>query len=318
MEDQDLVLLSNPRISAEELARIAATRPDLHAQIAASPAAYPELLEWLQTSNDPAVRAALAARQAQQSGGDAQGYAGTQETGDAQGKDNTKKWLWPALVGALAVILAGVGVWLWLGAKDEGTPEESTAAQSEVSEEVILEPEEQVEEEQIEEEEEEEVKPEDINLDQIEAGNYSSVAGLWVNGQGDTLTFEGNEITRTFGDPYLQAFEEEREGYKDSYICRILSLTREPGFLEITQTCHLPDQDGGVEFMGFYRAGTPVTEWVFLGENAAPDLLPQLSSQDSDVPRILDASGGSDGMIAYPSDDIGQWIFYRPDQLPRK
>lgn len=45
-----------------ELARIAAQRRDLHAALAANPAAYPDLVDWLRHSPDPAVLAALRVR----------------------------------------------------------------------------------------------------------------------------------------------------------------------------------------------------------------------------------------------------------------
>lgn len=60
--DNDAVLASSPSTPANELARIAQSRPDLHPLIAANPSAYPELLDWLAHSDDPAVHAALTAR----------------------------------------------------------------------------------------------------------------------------------------------------------------------------------------------------------------------------------------------------------------
>ncbi len=59
MQDQDELLLSDPNLTPGELADIAARRPDLHAQVALSPVAYPELLEWLGTSEDPDVQQAV-------------------------------------------------------------------------------------------------------------------------------------------------------------------------------------------------------------------------------------------------------------------
>lgn len=62
--DQDRLLARDPSTPPAELARIAAQRPDLHAELAANPATSPALLEWLARSPDPGVHAALAARQA--------------------------------------------------------------------------------------------------------------------------------------------------------------------------------------------------------------------------------------------------------------
>ena len=45
--DPDAEALSNPHTPAAELARIAATRPDLHPAIAAHPHCYPALHQWI-------------------------------------------------------------------------------------------------------------------------------------------------------------------------------------------------------------------------------------------------------------------------------
>ena len=60
--DADRLAASSPTTPAAELARIAASRPDLHPALAANPATYPDLVDWLRTSPDPAVQAALARR----------------------------------------------------------------------------------------------------------------------------------------------------------------------------------------------------------------------------------------------------------------
>ncbi len=60
--DTDARLASDPQASGEDLARIAATRPDLHAALAANPATYPALLDWLRALHDPMVDSALDAR----------------------------------------------------------------------------------------------------------------------------------------------------------------------------------------------------------------------------------------------------------------
>lgn len=60
--DPDLSAAMSPHTSGDELARIAAARPDLHVYLATNPATYPDLLEWLRLSADPDVQQALAAR----------------------------------------------------------------------------------------------------------------------------------------------------------------------------------------------------------------------------------------------------------------
>ena len=60
--DADRLAASSPSTPAAELARIAAARPDLHPALAANPATYPDLVDWLRTSPDPAVQDALARR----------------------------------------------------------------------------------------------------------------------------------------------------------------------------------------------------------------------------------------------------------------
>lgn len=61
-KDPDLDIVRSADASASELQRIAATRPDLLADIAAHPNAYPDLLDWLAANPDPAVQEALARR----------------------------------------------------------------------------------------------------------------------------------------------------------------------------------------------------------------------------------------------------------------
>lgn len=56
---------ADPTTPASVLAQIAYERPDLRAAVAANPSAYPELLDWLTSFNDPQVNAAVAARSAQ-------------------------------------------------------------------------------------------------------------------------------------------------------------------------------------------------------------------------------------------------------------
>lgn len=52
---------SDPGTSAHDMARIAAERPDLWPALAANPALYPDLRQWLGQVDDPAVKEALAA-----------------------------------------------------------------------------------------------------------------------------------------------------------------------------------------------------------------------------------------------------------------
>ena len=52
---------SDPGTSMQDMARIAAERPDLWASLAANPSLYPDLREWLGQVDDPAVKEALSA-----------------------------------------------------------------------------------------------------------------------------------------------------------------------------------------------------------------------------------------------------------------
>ena len=60
--DADRLAAASPATPAAELVRIAASRPDLHPALAANPATYPDLVDWLRASSDPDVQAALARR----------------------------------------------------------------------------------------------------------------------------------------------------------------------------------------------------------------------------------------------------------------
>ena len=60
--DADRLAAASPTTPAADLARIAAARPDLHPDLAANPATYPDLIDWLRTSPDPAVQTVLAQR----------------------------------------------------------------------------------------------------------------------------------------------------------------------------------------------------------------------------------------------------------------
>ena len=59
---------SDPGTSMQDMARIAAERPDLWASLAANPSLYPDLRKWLGQVDDPAVKEALNAS-AQQAAG---------------------------------------------------------------------------------------------------------------------------------------------------------------------------------------------------------------------------------------------------------
>ncbi|MDR1266099.1 MAG: hypothetical protein LBK42_11215 [Propionibacteriaceae bacterium] len=54
----------DPALPAAALAQLAYDRPEWRAAVAGHPAAYPGLLDWLDTLGDPAVSAAVAARRA--------------------------------------------------------------------------------------------------------------------------------------------------------------------------------------------------------------------------------------------------------------
>ena len=51
--DADRLAAASPTTPATELARIATSRPDLHPALAANPATYPDLVDWLRTSPRP-------------------------------------------------------------------------------------------------------------------------------------------------------------------------------------------------------------------------------------------------------------------------
>ena len=56
---------SDPGTSAQDMAAIAAGRPDLWPALAANPSLYPDLRQWLGRIDDPAVKEALAASEHQ-------------------------------------------------------------------------------------------------------------------------------------------------------------------------------------------------------------------------------------------------------------
>ena len=54
--------LNSPSVTAQDLADIAASHPELRKEVASHPLAYPALLTWLEGFGDPEVNAAIAAR----------------------------------------------------------------------------------------------------------------------------------------------------------------------------------------------------------------------------------------------------------------
>ena len=74
---------SDPGTSMQDMARIAAERPDLWASLAANPSLYPDLREWLSQIDDPAVKEALSAS-AQQATEQAPAEAEPVETVEAE------------------------------------------------------------------------------------------------------------------------------------------------------------------------------------------------------------------------------------------
>ncbi|MEK8227809.1 hypothetical protein NKG05_19455 [Oerskovia sp. M15] len=62
LHDEALRAVQDPAVPPAVLAQVAGEFPDLRPQVAAHPAAYPELLTWLAAGDDPAVDAVLAAR----------------------------------------------------------------------------------------------------------------------------------------------------------------------------------------------------------------------------------------------------------------
>lgn len=61
--DDEVSAALDPNLSAGELHAIAANQPDMHVAVASHPNAYPDLLKWLASLGDPAVLAAIEARQ---------------------------------------------------------------------------------------------------------------------------------------------------------------------------------------------------------------------------------------------------------------
>ena len=51
-----------PETNANELFEISAQHPEVYAEVAANPNAYPDLLDWLENVGDDRVKAVVAAR----------------------------------------------------------------------------------------------------------------------------------------------------------------------------------------------------------------------------------------------------------------
>lgn len=64
LESGDLAVVRNPGSTGSELHSVAGRSPDLRAQIAVHPGAYPQLLDWLREVGDEQVQIALDAREA--------------------------------------------------------------------------------------------------------------------------------------------------------------------------------------------------------------------------------------------------------------
>ena len=126
------------------LARIAANRPDLHPTLARNPSTYPELLEWLEYSPDPAVHRALHDRDAGAtaptgSGGppltppvsdpSAQEWEGG---GAATPSDHKTALVGPVILGVLIAVIIGGGIIASIGHRDQldALASESSAAAS--------------------------------------------------------------------------------------------------------------------------------------------------------------------------------------------
>lgn len=136
----------SPRSTPQELADLANTRPDLHAQIAAHPAVYPALLTWIaETSPDPAARQAAAQRLApsappappaqptqatqptqpaqatQEYSPPAPGYVGAAQAQPSSSKPHRRGKLMGAIASFAVIALVAVGAFWYLG-RDDSSP----------------------------------------------------------------------------------------------------------------------------------------------------------------------------------------------------
>lgn len=110
----------DPNLTAAELYELARTRPDLHPAIAAHPNAYPDLLNYLSSTGNPAVIAALAAR----------GQTAGAHITTAGQRPSSKGMIWLIiLLGLVAVIAVLVAVWALSGrgSDDAAAPPEIEA-----------------------------------------------------------------------------------------------------------------------------------------------------------------------------------------------
>ena len=98
-DDPDRLAAASPATPAAELTRIAASRPDLYPALAANPATYPDLVDWLRLSPDPSVKAALARRTAAsaQSAPEAAPVASWTGSGPRGSGWRLRSRLWPPL-----------------------------------------------------------------------------------------------------------------------------------------------------------------------------------------------------------------------------
>jgi len=103
----------DPTTSSQDLMSIAQAQPTLWAQIASHPNAYPALLDWLDRQGDPSVSQVVARRR----------LATPAPVPPAGGN----LFPWGVLIIALAVVLCGVSVWLWLGHRGNNSPPVTTS-----------------------------------------------------------------------------------------------------------------------------------------------------------------------------------------------
>ncbi|AOP54155.1 hypothetical protein [Brevibacterium aurantiacum] len=138
--DPDLDIVRTADASPSDLQRIAGIRPDLLPDIAAHPYAYPDLLAWLATHQDPAIQEALA-RRGSNSGWHqnpaqhcAHQYGSAVPSGSAPShqnqKPNKRKWMLgigAALVLVLAVTGGFFGARFFSGSNYDKAPSQKAA-----------------------------------------------------------------------------------------------------------------------------------------------------------------------------------------------
>ena len=78
-----------PETNANELFEISAQHPEVYAEVAANPNAYPDLLDWLENVGDDRVKAVVTARRDGLSGSEALAKVGQEEPEAALGEQET-------------------------------------------------------------------------------------------------------------------------------------------------------------------------------------------------------------------------------------